>query len=144
MFGLSLKCSMVRMCFFTASTISGWELGTSFESVARAQDGQSVTELCPSDPGVGELLTIIQQSTNKNLCFRSKDILAAKVVVIPFFKGTAFLLPPLHTQVFFFFFFFSLSSANSLEQEQKVLWVKFCLQVPSLNSVSAIDVCDCQ
>lgn len=130
------------MCFFTASTISGWELGTSFESVARAHDGQSVTELCPSDPGVGELLTVIQQSTNKNPLFRSKDILAGKLVVIPFLKRHCFFPPSTTT---------SHAVSSSFLPLQQILWnknkkfsVKFCLQVSSLHSVSAIDVCDCQ
>lgn len=139
--GLSLKCNMFSMCFFTASTISGCELGTSFESVARAHDGQSVTELCPSDPGVGELLTIIQQSTNKNPLFQSKGILAAKVVVIPFLKGPAF--PPPSRTVFLglvwfvcLFVCFSFSSANSLEQEPKV----FC-EVLFAGSLSECNKC---
>lgn len=90
MLGLSLKCNMFRICFFTASTISGWKLGTFLERVPRAQDGQSETKLCPSDPEVGELCSIIQQNNSINPLVRSKGILAAKVVVIPFLKRQGF------------------------------------------------------
>lgn len=102
--------------------------------MASAQDGQSGAAPCPSDPGVGELLTIIQQLANRNPLSQSKGILAAKVVWLPSLKALLFLPTP-HVQVFWTFFSFS-SSANSLEQEQKV----FC-EVLFAGSLSECSQC---